>query len=356
MQDATYLKIKTIVEGYWRNVNLEQRYSPNRYVIPIENCPVAEKLKKEIEECQTNLKGNLLLKEKLGAEMKNGVENWDINFWIIQDWGAIHMEQSEKNQDRIKTFFNLLEKTHYASLTAIASFSKVVSFAKPKDYFVYDSRVAYSLNWLLRKAGADSGYFPIPQGQSKLAKHCKLRSVLEIENKTKLNERSAYYEYCQLIKRLYKDICPSGSEPYKLEMLLFQIAPNEVYDEFRTEFLGTDFYCADNSANDNNLNAGQNTVFQNRKIKGRQVDNGELLVIGGNELYVIQGHLKSYYYCELIYKKGLQQEYPFQDELLNEGFVLQGNSKPYLVYYFRKDQADEANHLYERVLERLERS
>ena len=353
MEDHIYCNLKSIIKDYWQKVDLEQRYTPNRYDVPIIECPVIESLKADIGNCKTNLNKNLLLKRRLCKEMNRGVKNEDINFWIIRKWGGISLEKTDANQARIEAFFKLLKKSHQCGQSTIASFSKVASFANPLSFFVYDSRVAYSLNWLLRKSGATNGFFPIPQGQSRLAKHCMLQKVLDEEHRTKMEARNAYFKYCELVKRLYKDICPGGKEPYRLEMLLFQIAPVEIYNEFESEFHGTVFFRSSSTPPVIRPTSNQNAVFQNCRIKSRCADYGEVRVIDGNELYIFVGHISKQVYCELLYKKNEQNEYPIQDQLLTEGFELKGGNNPYLVRYFPGDQAEAVRQVFDQVLDRL---
>ena len=158
MEELVYRNLKQIVNQYWLNTNLEHCYSNRRYSVPTNNCPVSEQLKEEINNCETNLEKNLLLKKRLTDEMDEG-ENKAVNFWIIQRWGGISsMKDTDRNQRRIAKFLERLNKESLCLRgEPIASFSKVASFAYPHRYFIYDSRVSYSLNWLLREARATTG-------------------------------------------------------------------------------------------------------------------------------------------------------------------------------------------------------
>ncbi|MGP9668408.1 hypothetical protein ACT3TV_09865, partial [Psychrobacter sp. AOP31-A1-22] len=44
-----------------------------------------------------------------------------------------------------------LKKLSKKNFETISSLSKVASFLDPEKYFIYDARVAYSLNWLILK-------------------------------------------------------------------------------------------------------------------------------------------------------------------------------------------------------------
>ncbi len=328
---------------------MEERYASARYCFNIENCPVNESIKREIGECHNNYERNRLLKNRLSAFLKGRIDNQAINFRIINTWGGIRQfRDCPENQARIFRFFNRLERTpHRCGVDAIASFSKVVSFIKPKHYFVYDSRVAYSLNWLLRQAGAREGFFPIPPGQSSLAKNCNLKGVLDYEGRTFQHTDLAYYNYCKLVQRLYKDICPNGNEPYEVEMLLFQLAPCEIKDAFINEFQGTPFFCSPDRT------TKQDITFQDCSVKGRRADYGILLCFHGHPLYIFVGRNTQNNYCELLFKGSSDIAYPIQDELINEGFVIKGGRNPYLIKLFSIEQESSARECYENVLNRV---
>jgi len=36
----------------------------------------------------------------------------------------------------------------------------------PEKHFIYDSRVTYSLNWIILSENAGNRFFPIPEGQN----------------------------------------------------------------------------------------------------------------------------------------------------------------------------------------------
>lgn len=353
MDGCIYNNLLQIVKGYWRKTNLESRYTLKRYGVPTDSCPVSENLKTDINSCNTNLAKNLTLKKRLCKEMGGGVDNKDINFWIIRKWGGISMAPTDENQAKIVEFYRTLNKNHEANQIAIASFSKVVSFAAPNRYFVYDSRVAYSINWSLREAGAMTGFFPFPKGRSKLATQCKLEDVLCQENRKSCNPLTAYYEYCQLVLRLYNDICPGGKEPYKLEMLLFQIASIEIYDAFRNEFQRTEYYCEDSPSKNRKEGLRQDVEFNGCNIKGRCVKYGILTRIAGHLLYLFVGQSSKKIFCELLFKDNAQQEYPLQDQLISEGFISKGGKTPYLVHYYPKDQEETVRQVFEQVKNRL---
>lgn len=358
MEETVYQTLKNLVRDWWEKFPLEDSYSEKRYRVPIESCPASEGLKRDIANCGSNLAQNLLLKKRLCAEMGNGVGEKDINFWIIRNWGGINMAASDRNQERIADFFNLLNERHESGLGRIASFSKVASFAVPRSWFVYDSRVAYSLNWLLRKAGATAGFFPFPPGRSKLAVQCDLKGVIASEKRSFVNGRIAYYEYCQLIKRLYRDICPDGKEPYRLEMLLFQAAPGKVFEEFHKEFKSTPIFHEKKTTSKVSPKKDVPKEKKEKPVGRGKVTKKTRLLYDSHELDVFVGYDKRNRYCELLHPHAKdRQEKNCQlllDKLQDPGFKLKGGKSPYLIRKFRLNQNEEVEELYSRVLSRLQ--
>jgi hypothetical protein len=135
----------------------------------------------------------------------------------------------------------------------IASSSKIGAFMFPEDLIIYDSRVAYSLNWILLTTGEEKDFFPIPEGRnSKMMAfdmnvliRLKLKEkyrpsdtssdnkklISKIDNKVYYLKKTAYQKLNDLIKEvhvlLWEDDCPK--ELYYTEMLLFSIADKQIY-------------------------------------------------------------------------------------------------------------------------------
>ena len=152
------------------------------------------------------------------------------HYWAIQEWGGIgSFKKNEKNDHRIRSFMEELGKGKLTrrSFECISSLSKVASFIDHDTYVIYDSRAIYSLNWLLFNYSSEQALFPQPVGRSSdLAKY-DMQTIFRL-TKRQFEFRSykaAFHEYCKLIKHLSPEIFGSDSKPYKLEMLLFMIAP-----------------------------------------------------------------------------------------------------------------------------------
>lgn len=192
-----------------------------------ENCPVAIP-----EGNQSGYAKNIYLKENFHVIIGND-QTLKSHYWAIQEWGGIgSFKKNEKNDIRIRGFLEELEKGKLTrrSFECISSLSKVASFIDHDAYVIYDSRAIYSLNWLLFNHSGERALFPQPVGRSsELAKY-DMQTIFRL-TKRQFEFRSyktAFHEYCKLIKLLSPKIFGTDSKPYKLEMLLFMIAPTWV--------------------------------------------------------------------------------------------------------------------------------
>lgn len=190
-----------------------------------ENCPI-----KIPESICGGYEKNIFLKENFHAAIANDLTLKN-HYWAIQEWGGIgSFKRNEKNDSRIRGFLNELkkEKLTKSSFDCISSLSKVASFIEPEKYVIYDSRVIYSLNWLIFNHSSERLLFPQPIGRSKdLAKY-DMQTIFRLSKKSfgYISTKDAYHKYCMLINDLSPKIFNSSSKPYNLEMLLFMIAPS----------------------------------------------------------------------------------------------------------------------------------
>lgn len=171
--------------------------------------------------------------------------------WIIKDWGGI---TAKNDDDTIKLVKNLFE-AEYPEFNRIASTSKVGSFFDPENKIIYDSRVAYSLNWIILKEKASDKFFPIPEGrnskmvafdlnvlirlnhisnyQSKNIEEMRNKKFISnLDKKIWIDTKYAYTELNKLIKEISKNLWVNEPEKqnnlYYTELLLFSIADNEI--------------------------------------------------------------------------------------------------------------------------------
>ncbi len=205
----------------------------------------------------------IILKDRVNIKIHNSYKNDKENFdklclWIIKDWGGILTAKDKDTIQLISTFLNT--KTH--SYKRIASASKVGAYMYPEKYIIYDSRVAYSINWIILSENAGNIFFPIPSGRnSKMVAFdmnvlIRMKNVLhytpiEIEEMDKrqyikskdkklyIPEKESYSELNKLIKKINKRLW-DGDKSEKLfytEMLLFSIADREIFKDI-TEKIG----------------------------------------------------------------------------------------------------------------------
>jgi hypothetical protein len=100
------------------------------------------------------------LKWILSEKYKNNTEQNFIDFWIINNWGGIRgFKQNNRNVEKIKQYKKQLEKRKLTKecFSTISSLSKVSSFLDPENFVIYDSRVIYTLNWLILTCENQSG-------------------------------------------------------------------------------------------------------------------------------------------------------------------------------------------------------
>lgn len=206
----------------------------------------------------------LKLKKIVGQKLNDSLESNDdlfikLSLWIIKDWGGISAARDSDTRNLIFDFFNQDKPSFYR----IASSSKVGAFLSPEENAIYDSRVAYSLNWIILSENAGKQYFPIPEGRnSKMAafdlnvlirlknisnyqstdiKH--LDNQLFIKNADKkifIDKKDAYLEFKNLMKLISENLWSGDKEKeqnlYFTEMLLFSIADREVFMDITNRY------------------------------------------------------------------------------------------------------------------------
>ncbi|MFA4868082.1 MAG: hypothetical protein WC623_07785 [Pedobacter sp.] len=174
--------------------------------------------------------------------------DYDISLWIINKWGGIgSFKNNETNENRINKFFSELKKRKLTTelFGIISSLSKIASFADHEKYFVYDSRVVYTLNWLILKNNLNNPvFFPMPESRNAKLLYFDLNTLINLaymsdvtygnrKNEMYLSPQKAYFIYCDLVRELNRRLFPTY-KPYYLEMLLFTIADTIIFDEIKS--------------------------------------------------------------------------------------------------------------------------
>lgn len=221
----TQLIIK--LKELFNEVSLEKEFNWN-----FPNAPI--QIPSEI----TNLYSkNIYLKENFATSLKNDID-FNNHYWIIQEWGGIKsLKKNDLNNEKIKKFKQQLISKKMTSETfgLISSLSKLASFLHPTEYAIYDSRAIYSLNWLLFNFTEKKELYPQPSGRNPKLSQYDLGTIFRL-SKQKYSFKShkdAYFDYCSLLTELSKEIF-NENKPYKIEMLLFLIAPTKIIDSIET--------------------------------------------------------------------------------------------------------------------------
>jgi hypothetical protein len=185
----------------------------------------------------TNFERNVFLKENLSALLATD-SALDCHYWIIHDWGKIRsFKRNDRNDQRIKRLPAQLEQGRWTrdSFGSIASLSKVASFSNHRDYAIYDARAVYTLNWLLFKWGRATQLFPQPAGRNPTLTQLDQATLFGLADGSlsAYSYKGAYARYCEMLRSLAEEVYGEGTPPYRLEMLLFRVAPTWTVSDMR---------------------------------------------------------------------------------------------------------------------------
>lgn len=196
--------------------------------------------------------------KKLNHTLNTNAELFDkLCLWVIKDWGGITTAKDNDTLSLIKDFLN----NDKPSFKRIASSSKVGAYMFPQKNVIYDSRVAYALNWIILSENAGQKYFPIPEGRNSKMVAFDLNVLIRLKNisyyqttdikyldhrlfiqncdkKIFISKKEAYSELNSLVKqvsmKLWKGEKHKVENLYFTEMLLFSIADREVFRDITT--------------------------------------------------------------------------------------------------------------------------
>ena len=198
--------------------------------------------------------------KKLNDTLNSKSELFDkLCLWIIKDWGGIKTANDNDTVSLINEFLYSQKPRFHR----IASLSKIGAYLYPDRNVIYDSRVAYSLNWIILSENAGQQFFPIPEGRNSKMSAFDLNVLIRLKNiinyqpnsielldnrlfinnidkKIFINKKDAYYELKNLIKiinsELWKGDIEKEQNLYYTEMLLFSIADREVFMEITKQY------------------------------------------------------------------------------------------------------------------------
>ena len=165
---------------------------------------------------------------------------------IIKDWGGI----PRGFDDIVAKYFDGFLESKSLPFHRISSTSKLACFYDPSQFIIYDSRVAYTINWLILSLNLNSKYFPIPDGKNSKMNAFDIEVLIRIKNKDKYNrtdsrtfisdcdaslfvtDDKAYFEMNNLINQIHYELYKNENKPpFYTQFLLFAIADNIVFDE-----------------------------------------------------------------------------------------------------------------------------
>ncbi|MCR8666216.1 hypothetical protein NO995_00835 [Aestuariibaculum sp. M13] len=193
---------------------------------------------------------NVKLKWILSEKYKQHTEQNFIDFWIINNWGGIRgFKPNERNIDKVQRFKKQLEKQKLSldCFTTISSLSKLASFIYPDHFVIYDSRVIYTLNWLILTCENENGfkqpYFPMPSGRNRIIADFDMNTIINISHVNEyidnkplyVTPQEAYFNFCDFIRTNAPLIYGPDAKPYELEMLLFTLADKEIFNELKEQ-------------------------------------------------------------------------------------------------------------------------
>ena len=222
-------RYKTIIEllkKYVGIIDMDVKYAASS----LPSCLDENELRDINAECSL-YKRTLRLRRIISKHLDGKFDNYEINFWIIQEWGGIYnFRDNGLNRNKIKFFSESIKSGLTRGLGNIASLSKVAAFVSPDEYFIYDSRAVFSLDKILLEADYDGPFFPIPEGRNKNIDIKSLRDSIKRAQKCFYKRNDAYCHYNELLKCLAKSVYGNNENLDRLEMLLFVLAESDNYN------------------------------------------------------------------------------------------------------------------------------
>ena len=203
------------------------------YDVKVPELPACLKKENIFNDNDSNFTKNIKLKQNLWKQLTKAsdVKKKVIAKWIVDDWGGIALKDGTPVLNVILDDIRRgYEKNFDIRISdRISSRSKVLSFLNPKKYAICDSRVIFSLNWLLflTRNGNLCCAFQKLEPRNKILKSYSLRFLLE--KHSELGNAQTYHtysEFCAFMKELTNEISETESnwKLYNTEMLLFAIA------------------------------------------------------------------------------------------------------------------------------------
>ena len=240
--------MKNVIEKlkeFSNEINLKERFDFN---FDINDKIFSSKETEQLLTDKNPFDQNVRLKWILSEKYKTNKEQNFIDFWIVNNWGGIRgFKPNERNIEKVRRFKKQLEKRKLSldCFSTISSLSKISSFIEPENFVIYDSRVIYTLNWLIltceNQTRFKKKYFPMPSGRNKIIANFDMNTIVNISHISEyventelyVSQQNAYFEFCDFIKTNTKLIYGENAKPYELEMLLFTLADKEIFKDLK---------------------------------------------------------------------------------------------------------------------------
>lgn len=201
---------------------------------------------------------DVLLKFELNNQIKNlnGETKRQLDEWIVCSWGGISTHKD------FKSIYDLKNRRLY---DRISSWSKILSFENIETEIIYDSRVIYSLNWLIYKYNklhdTNEKFLFQPDGRNKKLNLLRVDAIINFEYSSHYDldkrgdkvfceyfcDKNECYEYARKLifainQKLFENVestnigdrdIPHKEFPFFSEMILFEIADKEIFEDIR---------------------------------------------------------------------------------------------------------------------------
>lgn len=196
---------------------------------------------------------NVLLKQVISNNLRSiesELKISEIYEWIVKDWGGLRNTQDISK--RVNNAISDISTTQKCEFKAISSISKVLSFIDLEKFIIYDTRVAYSMNWILLKTKASNIYFPMPEGRNSKVNAIDISTLIRLtqihtykqnyginkmiskcDDIIFIKEREAYLTMCSLIQMINRKLWNDDKKdyPFYTEMLLFSLADTKIFKD-----------------------------------------------------------------------------------------------------------------------------
>jgi len=181
------------------------------------------------------------LKDKIHTLYKTDSEEFRRKYqWIISKWGGIKLGDVDKLDSLVNAFINNKKLGANQNFDRISSVSKVATFMFPQEHIIYDSRVAFAMNWILLSKGLTNKFFPIPEGRNSKMLNFDVNVIINLmfkgDKSVLITKNEAYNEMNELIIKINNKLWDTDGERkniYLTEMLLFSIADTYIIDDIK---------------------------------------------------------------------------------------------------------------------------